>query len=102
MVCILAPTESLLFARGLTKYQFYRDLARTIWIIVGIPIGWHLFELPGLVFVVSVSEIPVAAVLLSGVARLGYLRIEREILGVASFLIGFSGGSLLMALNRGL
>ena len=40
MSCALAPCETCLFSRGQTRYGFYRNIARTLWIWCGIPIGW--------------------------------------------------------------
>jgi O-antigen/teichoic acid export membrane protein len=92
MTCMLAPVETYLFSVGSTKYGFYRDLARSLWVLIGIPLGWEWWGLSGLVWVVALSEIPVAAVLWVGFFRLGCMRPLREAIGPSAFLAGTLAG----------
>ena len=92
MTCMLAPVETYLFSVGSTKYGFYRDLARSLWVLIGIPLGWEWWGLSGLVWVVALSEIPVAAVLWVGFFRLGCMRPLREAIGPFAFLAGTLAG----------
>jgi O-antigen/teichoic acid export membrane protein len=96
MFSMLTPVETFLFAIGQTHYGFYRDLARSCWILPGIPLGWALAGQTGVVWVVALSEIPVLLVLWFGFAKHGGLRLNRELVGPMAFLVG-AGGALLVA-----
>ena len=97
MNCLLVPIETLLFSVGHPQYGFYRDVARSIWVLGGMPLGWHLAGMHGLVLVVALSELPSAAVLLIAAARRGFLRPARELLGPLGFGLGYLLGALLLA-----
>lgn len=92
MTCMLAPVETYLFSVGSSKYGFYRDLARSAWVLIGIPIGWAWWGLNGVVWIVALSELPVAAVLWLGFFRLGCMRPLRELIGPSAFLAGVLAG----------
>lgn len=95
MACMLAPVETYLFSVGSSKYGFYRDLARSAWVLIGIPFGWAWWGLHGVVWIVALSELPVAAVLWVGFFRLGCMRPLSELIGPSAFfagvLIGMAG-----------
>ncbi len=74
MSAVLTSEETLLFSRGKTYYGFARSLARAIWIVVGIPISWHLAGLPGVVWCVALSETPVLVVIWTGMSKQKMLR----------------------------
>jgi O-antigen/teichoic acid export membrane protein len=94
MGCVLGPCETCLFARGQTRYGFYRNVVRTAWIWIGIPIGWSLAGIEGLVWATALSEIPVLLVLWLPFHRFGLLRPSREAGAVVAFLLGIVLGSL--------
>lgn len=94
MTSLLAPIETYLFSVGHTKYGFFRDVARAIWVLPGIPLAWSLGGLESVVWVVALSELPVAAVLLYAFRRHGYVRWWREAVGPLAFLIGAVVGGL--------
>ena len=103
MVCILAPVETYLVSVGSTKYGFYRDLARSVWVLVGIPLGWAWWGLSGVVWVVALSELPVAAVLWVGFFRLGCMRPPQGIdrtFGLLSRSFGWDGRAPIHAVVR--
>ncbi len=93
MSCMLTPAETLLFAAGHTRYGFYRDLARSLWVLPGIPLGWAWAGLPGVVWVVALSECPVLLVLWTGLHRTVGLRPLREAVGPAAFATGACGAA---------
>jgi O-antigen/teichoic acid export membrane protein len=88
MSCTLVTMETYLFALAQTRYGFYRDMSRSLWVIIGIPLAWSAAGLQGLVWVVALSEIPVLLVLWTGFARVGALRVRREAIGPAAFGVG--------------
>ena len=94
MTCILVPPETYLFSIGRTSYSFYRDLARTCWICLGIPFAWHLYGIQGLVWVVAFSEVPVLCIIWPALHKFNGFRPIREIIGPAAFGIGLGFGAL--------
>ena len=92
MGCVLGPCETCLFARGQTRYGFYRNIARTAWIWIGIPVGWSVAGVEGLGWATALSEIPVLLILWPPFHRLGLLRPVREAAAVLAFAIGVGLG----------
>jgi O-antigen/teichoic acid export membrane protein len=86
--CIFTPCETCLTAVGNPRFGFFRSLAKAIAAVVGIPIGYHLAGLPGLVWATALSELPSLLVLWPRFKQLGLLRLERELLAVAFYLGG--------------
>ncbi len=73
-VCLLmaatnSNSECCLVALGHTRYAFAQSVGRAGWILVGIPIGWALAGIKGVVWAVALSEVPVMAVLWFGLVR---------------------------------
>jgi O-antigen/teichoic acid export membrane protein len=97
---MLTSAETLLFSVGLTYFGFARSLARCLWVFAGIPLGWHLAGLPGVVVAVATSEIPVMLVLWTGLVRHGYLRILSELRAFAIWGAAAAVGALLSGLVR--
>lgn len=94
MHCTLAPAETCLFSLGHTRYAFLRSVARAFWVVIGIPVGWHLGGVHAMVAVIASSEVPVLAVLWTGLFRHGLLRPSRELLAALLFAAGWLGGRL--------
>lgn len=63
LASILVPCETCLFALGHTRYGLYRNIARAVWVLPGVPIAHHLAGLPGILAVIVLAEVPVALVL---------------------------------------
>jgi O-antigen/teichoic acid export membrane protein len=84
MSIILTPGETVLFAVGKTFYGAARSFAKSIWILVGIPLGWHWVGLPGVVWCVALSEVPVLVIIWFGMSKQGLLRplLELRSLGI--------------------
>lgn len=93
MSAILTSEETLLFARGQTYYGFARSFVRAVWILVGIPVSWHLVGLTGVVWCVALSELPVMIVIWVGMAKENLLRplLESRSLAIwgASYMVGW-------------
>jgi O-antigen/teichoic acid export membrane protein len=88
MIAIVNSCEQCLIALGHPKYSTILNTFRAVWILAGIPLGWNLFGLTGLVAAVATTEIPVAIVLWSGMVR---YRILRPILELRSFAFAVLG-----------
>jgi O-antigen/teichoic acid export membrane protein len=91
MYCMLTPCETCLFSLGHARYGFYRNLARAVWVLGGIPLGWTLGGVAGVIWAVALSEIPVLLVLWWAARRHGLLDLVMELrapgfLGVGAML----------------
>jgi O-antigen/teichoic acid export membrane protein len=95
MGAVLTPCETCLFAIGKTRYSFQRSLARAVWVVGGIPLGWSLFGLHGLVTTSALSELPVLLVLWPAFHKHGLLRPLREARSLLLFGAGFLIGTVL-------
>jgi O-antigen/teichoic acid export membrane protein len=95
MSCVLTPCETCLFSQGHTRWGFYQNIARSVWILIGIPLCFHYWGLAGVVWVTALSEIPVLLTLWPAFHRLGLLDGKREALAVAFFFGGFGVGLLI-------
>lgn len=96
MTCLIAPAETLLFSLGRTKFGFYRDTARAVWVLLGIPIAWHFGGLKAVIFVIATSEVPCVYVIFSAARRAGFWVWPRELIGPMAFLVGWGLGLLFL------
>ena len=53
---------------------------RTIWVVATVPIGWHFWGLPGVIWAVAFSESPVLAILYWRLWRAKVVKFHRELL----------------------
>jgi len=83
MSVIMTSQETVIVALGKSYYGFARSLAKAIWILAGVPIGWYVAGLHGVVWCVALSEIPVLPVLLTGMIKLKLLRPMLELRSLA-------------------
>jgi O-antigen/teichoic acid export membrane protein len=98
MRCILEPCESCLVALGFPRYALIQHCARLVWVACGVPLGFHLGGLQGVVLAVGLCEMPVSLILYFGLHKHRVLRLRREgyalLLLVTGFLVGFAISSL--------
>jgi O-antigen/teichoic acid export membrane protein len=94
MSCVTGPCETCLFALGQTRYAFYSNLAMTLWVWIGIPVGWWLAGLEGLVWATALSGLPVLVTVWAPFRRTGMLRPGREALALLAFGAGMALGAL--------
>lgn len=88
MNCILTPCETCLSALGKPHHGFVRSVVKTAVLLVGIPIGYHLDGLRGLVWATALSELPSFLVLWPPFIKLGLFRATRELLAFALYGVG--------------
>lgn len=101
MACVLVPCESCLFTMGRTRYALYENIARTVWIAIAIPVGWHFFGLRGLVYAAALSELPVFLVLWPPFRAEGMLRLRLEARAPLLFGVGVALGAPLARVLAG-
>ncbi|MCB9604100.1 MAG: oligosaccharide flippase family protein [Sandaracinus sp.] len=90
--CVLAPCETCITALGHTRFGFYQNLARAIWVAAGVPIGFWLGGVVGVVWVVAFAGVPPMLVLWPKFAKLGLLRLDRELFAWGLFAFGAAIG----------
>lgn len=90
--CLVWPQQFCLFALGHAKYGFYLNLARVLTLAVGVPIGYTLSGVPGLVWAVTISEIPALFVCYFGMARAKLLSVWMELRAPGFYAFGLALG----------
>jgi O-antigen/teichoic acid export membrane protein len=94
MKCVLIPSETLLFAIGHPRYGFIRNVVRAVWVLVGVPLGWHLGGMNGVLTVMVGSEVPVLVVLWGAAIKHKVFSLVGELRSVLFFAIGLLVGWL--------
>lgn len=69
IIATISNSESCLVALGHSKYSFLQNICRAVAILVGIPLGWSLRGLPGVIWAVALAELPPLAVMWFGLVR---------------------------------
>lgn len=93
--CVLIPCETYLFSTGQTRYGLFQNVTRMVWIMIGVPVGWHVLGLRGLVYAVALSELPVFFVLWPPSRARGMLRPVLELRAAGLYGVGLLAGLLL-------
>lgn len=94
--CMVWPLQFCLFALGHARYGFYLNLARVLTLAVGVPIGFNVAGVPGLVWAVTVSEIPALIVCYVGFTRAKLLSVLYELRAPAFYGAGLAVGFLVL------
>jgi O-antigen/teichoic acid export membrane protein len=88
--CALAPCSVLMIAVGQSRQLFIGNVSRFFAVWIGIPIGWHLGGLPGVVWATTFAELPMLVVFWRAMQQQGLFRPSRELFAPAAF----AGGAL--------
>jgi len=99
MVAALSNSEACLIAIGKPQYSVVQNACRAAWILFGIPLGWHLMGIKGVVLAVALSEMPTLVVLWWGLARERMLSPVLELRSVLFVGVGAAGGHLVARLG---
>jgi O-antigen/teichoic acid export membrane protein len=101
IAALSAPYQFCLFAVGESRYGFFLNLARTVALFAGIPIGVKLGGIAGVVWAVTISEIPALLVVFVGFVRHGLASPVRELRVPVFYAAGAGLGYLcLLALRQ--
>lgn len=95
MLSILVSSESCLFALGKPKYSVAQNVMRASVILVGIPLGWSHAGMLGVVWAVSLTEVPVLIVLWYGMIKNGIFSLKYELRSILFATIGACLGYLI-------
>jgi O-antigen/teichoic acid export membrane protein len=88
--CLAQPIEACVVSMGFPRYGFWRSVLRATSIWIGLPLGYWLAGVPGLLWAVAFSEVPAMLLLWVVFWRMRMLRIERELLAIGMFVAAFS------------
>ena len=86
--CIVVPCETCLFSMGHSYFGFLKSVTRAVWMIVGLPLGFHWYGMQGVVWVTALSEMPALLILIPAFARKGIFLVRRELLVPVFFGLG--------------
>jgi O-antigen/teichoic acid export membrane protein len=98
IVASISNSESCLVALGHPKYSFVQNLCRALGIFVGIPIGWSLAGVKGVIWAVTLSELPALAVMWVGLLRYRLFSVAAEARSLAFAALGVLCGVALLQL----
>jgi O-antigen/teichoic acid export membrane protein len=88
----LINSEACLFALAQSRYSLPLTAGRAAWILAGIPVGWSLGGIKGVVWAVALSEVPVLAVLWTGLLRHGLFSLMPELRSLLFAVLGLLVG----------
>jgi O-antigen/teichoic acid export membrane protein len=94
LVATLSNSESCLIALGHPKYSFIQNACRTVAMFAAIPLGWWLWGMKGVIWAVTLSEIPPLVVIWAGLIRYRMFSVAAESRSVLfaglGMLLGFA------------
>ena len=96
IAALVAPYQFCLFAVGDSRYGFFLNLARTIALFIGVPVGFALGGVAGLVWGVALSELPALIVVYIGFVKHGLASPAHEARVPAFFAAGLGLGYLVL------
>jgi len=94
LYAMFTSCETCLVALGQPRYSSMRNGCKMLWVTVGIPIAWTYADLPEVLLVLVTAELPSVLFFWPAMARMGVLRIGRELFPVVMFIFGASVGYL--------
>lgn len=86
--CVVEPGRECLVAANRPEYALWMTIGRTLGVVVGLPIGWYLAGLPGLIIAMTLSEIPALLVIWHGMIRYNLFSVLRELRAAAFVVAG--------------
>lgn len=84
---ILTQTiDQVLFALGQSRYPAFGCMLKFLFMLIGLPLGFHLMGITGAVLVVALNDLPFYAVIVYGLWREQLSVIDQDIQATAIFL----------------
>jgi O-antigen/teichoic acid export membrane protein len=96
VAALVSSGEICLFALGHTRYVFQRSVARFLATLFLLPAGWFLGGVRGLIWGAVAAEAVALGAIWPKAYSLGILRIRREMLSIAMFLVSYGIGRLVL------
>lgn len=100
MRALFAPADALVMSLGQTRIGFINNATRAGMLFVGIPLGWHLGGMVGIIWAIAVAEIPGLFILWPALIRRGVFRPSRELLALGYGAVGVALGYALDLILR--
>jgi O-antigen/teichoic acid export membrane protein len=101
LAVLTSPAQFCLIALGQTRYGFFLNLARATALVIGVPVGYHIAGIAGLVWAVALSEVPAMLVVYTGFAVEGMISFKHELRVPLLFAAGVGlGYACLLLLQR--
>lgn len=82
--------DQALFALGKANYPSYGCLFKFLFMIIGLPLGYHLMGLPGAIFVVALNDVPFYLAICYGLHR-EKLSVFRQDVQMTLLFLGMTG-----------
>ena len=98
LACTMPAAVACLLAKGDSRSVFAGNLGKTVALLCGIPLGWHLNGFVGIVWAIALSELGSLPILWWRMARHGILRPSREALAALFVVVGVGAGYLVSQL----
>lgn len=89
---VAVPIQTCLFSSGNTRVGIYQNLSRMLCVVIGVPVGWALGGVHGVVWAAAASELPSLLILWFAFHRQGLLRVRREALALLFACAGLAAG----------
>ncbi len=100
MRALFAPADALVMSLGQTRIGFINNALRAAWLFAGIPLGWHLGGIAGVIWAIALADIPSVFILWPALIRRGVFRPSREIVALGYGALGVGVGYALDLLLR--
>lgn len=88
----LETMKDCLMVLGHVQSALHQSLTRAVIMPIGVPIGWYLFGIEGIVWAAVIAELGVAIVMILAFARRGLLLPLREAYAICLFCLGICFG----------
>ena len=85
--CVLEPTETCLMALGQPRWATARYTVRTVFCVIGIPMGWYVAQMVGVLTSIILCEIPVFALFGYALKKNGLFSLRSEITSILAFAV---------------
>lgn len=97
---MLSASENCLIVLGKTKYSFLENLGRAVWLLVGIPLGYHFGGLMGAVWMISLTDIPAAIIIWQGLSSEKLWHPLSDLRSISFAVAGVATGTMFIQLKR--
>jgi O-antigen/teichoic acid export membrane protein len=86
--CVLSPCGVFMIAVGQARQLLFANAGRFLMVWTGIPLGWYLGGLPGVVWATTLAELPMLVVFWRAMKKDGLLRLPRELFALGALAAG--------------
>jgi O-antigen/teichoic acid export membrane protein len=85
---ILTQTiDQALFAIGKSRYPAYGSFFKFLYMVIGLPLGFHYLKLPGAIIVIALNDLPFYGAIVYGLWREGLSSVRQDLKATALFIV---------------